>query len=290
MMRVTWRNAETGVFSKAHNDIAWLRAHGLGNVPNFTGTSIFDPVLCELVYRWFSPEGAEILDPFAGGSVRGVVAGRLGRSYFGVDLRQVQVDANVEQRERICPEADVQWVTGDARDLQKLLPKKRKFDLVFTCPPYFDLEQYSEDPKDLSAAKDYASFHGALEEIMANAVARLRENRFVVLVLGEIRNKRTGYYRGLIGDAERMMEKLGCHFYNEAVLVAPVGSLPVRAGRQFAGLRKLGKCHQNVLVFYKGESVEAIREMGPTEWGQIETNPEVTEEPVSDEAFVEGEE
>ena len=30
-----------------------------------TGTSIFDPVLCELAYRWFSAKGGVVLDPFA---------------------------------------------------------------------------------------------------------------------------------------------------------------------------------------------------------------------------------
>lgn len=44
---------------------------GAGGAPS--GTSIFDPVLCELAYRWFSPVGGLILDPFAGGSVRGIV-------------------------------------------------------------------------------------------------------------------------------------------------------------------------------------------------------------------------
>ena len=35
-------------------------------------TSIFDPVITELVYRWFSAPDSVILDPFAGGSVRGL--------------------------------------------------------------------------------------------------------------------------------------------------------------------------------------------------------------------------
>ena len=35
------------------------------------GTSIFDPVVCELAYTWFAPVGGVVLDPFAGGSVRG---------------------------------------------------------------------------------------------------------------------------------------------------------------------------------------------------------------------------
>ena len=40
-------------------------------------TSIFDPALCEVIYRWFVPDEGKILDPFAGGSVRGIVAAYL---------------------------------------------------------------------------------------------------------------------------------------------------------------------------------------------------------------------
>ena len=46
----------------------------------YSATSIFDPVLCELAYRWFCPQGGTIIDPFAGGSVRGVVAAALWRA------------------------------------------------------------------------------------------------------------------------------------------------------------------------------------------------------------------
>ena len=55
--------------------------------------SIFDPVLCEIMYRWFCPAGGKILDPFAGGSVRGLVAGRLGFLYTGIDQRDEQIAA-----------------------------------------------------------------------------------------------------------------------------------------------------------------------------------------------------
>jgi hypothetical protein len=65
------------------------------------GTSIFDPVLCELAYRWFCPPGGTVLDPFGGGSVRGVVAGMLGRAYLGIDLRPEQIAANERQWEAI---------------------------------------------------------------------------------------------------------------------------------------------------------------------------------------------
>src|SRR5439155_711922 len=70
------------------------------------GTSIFDPVVCELAYRWFAPEGGTVLDPFAGGSVRGIVASRLGHPYIGIDLSARQIDANRLQAADICGTAD----------------------------------------------------------------------------------------------------------------------------------------------------------------------------------------
>lgn len=57
--------------------------------------------------------------------------------------------------------------------------------------------------------------------------------------------------------------------YNEAVLVTAVGSLPIRVGRQFETGRKLGKTHQNVLVFIKGDAKKATEACGPVEIGDI---------------------
>ena len=64
-------------------------------------TSIFDPVLTELSYRWFNIEGGRILDPFAGGSVRGIVAAKLNMPYVGNDLREKQVVANIENAKEV---------------------------------------------------------------------------------------------------------------------------------------------------------------------------------------------
>jgi hypothetical protein len=41
-----------------------------------------------------------------------------------------------------------------------------------------------------------------------------------------------------------------------------VGSLPIRVGKQFTAGRKLGKTHQNVLVFIKGDSKIATEYCG----------------------------
>jgi hypothetical protein len=419
-----------------------------------SGTSIFDPVLCELAYRWFCPPTGAILDPFAGGSVRGLVAARLGRAYTGIDLRPEQVAANAAQWQRIgqepepsvrevtisaamarlpfhgcepdyiatvchasccrsstkkggtfitvhpsevdrlarhgvviaegllqpqpgsrtCPfqtpthlcglhetpdkpfgciaspftltgndtliirnrykllkcykdgnpplpayiafrasldylfgaeeaariaahldagggdmpavlpavawrmlhdndaikKAETpgtgagtapQWLVGDSREMDALLPATPAYDLVFTCPPYADLERYSDDPRDLSTLP-YTDFLAAYRSILAASVARLRDDRFAVLVVGDVRDSE-GYYRNFISDTISAMQDAGARLYNEAILVTALGSLPLRAGIPFTTTRKLGKTHQQVLVFVKGDPRRATAACGP---------------------------
>jgi hypothetical protein len=229
-----------------------------------SAASVFDPVLCELVYRWFSPPGGRVLDPFAGGAVRGIVASRLGRDYVGIELRTEQVAANRAQLS-LAGEPRPVWIEGDARDVRRLIAGQSPFDLVFSCPPYADLEVYSDDPRDLSTL-DYPAFVEAYRAIVRDAIASLAPDRFAVFVVGDVRG-REGFYRGFVGDTVRAFEDAGARLYNEAALVTMVGSLSLRAGRQFAASRKLGKAHQNVLVFVKGDPRRATAACGLVEVG-----------------------
>lgn len=226
-----------------------------------SGTSIFDPVLCELVYRWFCPLAGTVLDPFAGGSVRGIVAAKLGLQYVGCELRQEQVEANRAQASEICA-GDAQkpaWACGDSRRIQEHC-KDVQADLVFSCPPYADLEVYSDNPSDLSTLK-YPDFISAYQEIIKATCEMLKNNRFACFVVGEVRDKKGNYYN-FVGDTVEAFRSAGLNYYNEAVLVTAVGSLPVRVGKQFSSSRKLGKTHQNVLVFVKGDGKTAAKACG----------------------------
>ena len=220
---------------------AWLAT-------NNSGTSIFDPVLCELVYRWFCPKHGMVLDPFAGGSVRGIVAGLLGYRYHGIDLRPEQIAANEAQHVAIAPAAGVSYVCGDSRERLTDAPEA---DLIFTCPPYGDLEQYSDRPQDLSVM-EYVDFCAAYRDILTQAIEKLKQDRFACVVVGEFRDPKTGFYRGFVPFTQAVCVAAGAKFYNEAILVTAVGSLPIRITKQFEAGLKLGKTHQNVLVFVKG--------------------------------------
>jgi hypothetical protein len=226
-----------------------------------TGTSIFDPVLTELLYSWFVPPAGDILDPFAGGSVRGIVAAKLGRRYVGIELRAEQIAANERQAAKICVGDAFQptWIEGDSTNAAELTDGAL-FDFVMACPPYGDLEQYSEDPRDLSNMT-YEAFAEAYTKIIAAALARLKPDRFACFVVGDIRDK-AGIYRGFPELTVRAFEEAGGRKYNEAILVTSVGSLPIRISKQFGRGRKLGKTHQNVLCFVKGDPFRAAEACG----------------------------
>jgi ParB-like chromosome segregation protein Spo0J/DNA modification methylase len=226
-----------------------------------SGTSIFDPVLCELAYSWFAPPGGIVLDPFAGGSVRGIVASKLGRQYIGHELREEQVAANRQQGSDICMEdaSPPAWVCGDSRNIDQTCADVQA-DLIFSCPPYADLEAYSDDLKDLSTL-GYEQFREAYFEIIKKACGLLKQDRFACFVVGEVRDKKGNYYN-FVGDTIEAFRAAGLAYYNEAILITPVGSLRLRAGKQFSSSRKLGKTHQNVLVFVKGDGKKAAKACG----------------------------
>ena len=434
-----------------------------------SGSSIFDPVLCELIYRWFMEPGeGKVIDPFAGGSVRGIVAGLLGKDYTGIELAEHQVAANIvqskdilgetkqakefipisisgkwaqhkfsctkeyitsecgggccegsdkimisllprevdvhtengypvedgflqadpvtgkcphkqkdglcslhgkpdkpfgciaspftlnksntliirnrynmmkchgqgepayitfrasldlilgnEEAERVCqelakeegkniganmpidsfnklkyldslksgaagplPETNTTqppvWIIGDSLDIETLAPGE--YDLLFSCPPYGDLEVYSDDPRDISTMP-FDDFIAVYRQIIAKSVSLLKDNRFACFVVGDYRDKK-GFYHNFPALTIEAFQDAGMILYNEAILVTALGSLPIRAGRQFQTGRKLGKTHQNVLVFYKGDP-DNIKTWGDVEIGDI-TEEETDRDVLSD--------
>jgi len=208
-------------------------------------TSKFDPVLTEVIYKWFNIEGGKILDPFGGEQTKGLVAGVLSYPYEAVEFRKEQVEVNKET----CKEyKEVAYYCGDSVNLSSIIQNK-DFDLCFTSPPYYDLEIYSKE--DASALGTYADFLIFYKKVFEQVFDMLKPNRFLVLKVGEVRDKQTGEYRNFVGDNTRIMKEIGFKYYNEIVLLQAIGTAPLRT--QFGRNRKNTKVHQNILVFYKGD-------------------------------------
>ena len=232
---------------------------------NDNSVSIFDATLCEVIYNWYLPEsGGSILDPFAGGSVRGIVASELGHDYTGIDLNKSQIEANRLQSKK------PNWIHGDSNIILDNIPDN-SYDLVFTCPPYHDLEIYTDDPMDLSNM-NYDDFLKSYSSIISKSFSKLKDNRFFIIVVSEIRDLaktsdyKIGKYKGFVKSTIQSAEESGYHYYNDIVLFNSTLNASRISKTYFERNKKIASVHQNVLVFIKGNpdlATEELKESQP---------------------------
>lgn len=230
-----------------------------GAANTLTELSIFDPVLCETMYTWFCTPDGKVLDPFAGGSVRGIVASYKQMEYTGFDIRPEQIAAN-EKQLYICNgnKHTPRWICCDSLKMDTQLNESDHYDFLFSCPPYADLETYSDIEGDISNM-DYPRFMQTYREIIRKACAYLKDNRFAVFVVGEVRNKKTGAYYNFVPDTIKAFEDAGLTYYNEIILLNVAGGKAYTAGHDAKQSRKIAKVHQNILAFVKGDADKAAK-------------------------------
>jgi hypothetical protein len=215
--------------------------------------SVLDPVACEVIVRFFMPTaGRRIYNPFGGGVQMGFVAGSYGYEYVASEIRQNQCDAN----NAICRDfASCAWVRGDSSDY---VPEG-EFDLCFSCPPYYQVEEYLDydglpPAGELNTIKTYGAFRDLLFAGYEHAIRALADNRFFVVMTGDSRDKNGAYY-GCEAEHELFFRDQGLHIYNRIVYHESEFTRLAHAKRTL-DYRKFPKTEQKILVFYKGDMNE----------------------------------
>ena len=231
-----------------------------------SGTSVFSPVLCEVMYKWFTIPNSTVFDPFSGGITRGAIAAILGHNYTGIDINPEQVKSNIEEYNKFTHKYNIQgtakWIEDDACK-HTLQSYNQQYDFVLTCPPYGNLEKYTDLPGDLSNKSSYSTFLDAYSVIMGNCFDKLKDDSFMVWVVSDIRDKQTTAYCGLVADTIKIAQDIGFKYYNEIILYNDTGNLAIVSGDYLDKARKVGRQHQNVLVFYKGDAKAIKEKFGP---------------------------
>lgn len=237
------------------------------------GVSLFDPVLAEVMVRWFCPEDGSVFDPFAGDTLKGLVFSTLGLKFTGIELRQEQVDENNEvikaAKNRLGKDLDITYICDDGQNVANHVEANSQ-DLLFSCPPYYDLEVYSDLPNDASNQGSYEDFLKILENAFTASAKCLKDDRFAVIVVGDVRDK-NGFYYDFPGDVKRIFKNIGMPLYNEAILVDTLSNKRFTANNSMSN-RKLMKVHQNILVFYKGNPKNIKQNFAPVDFSDAEIN------------------
>jgi hypothetical protein len=212
----------------------------------YTGThSVFPAPLVEwILLRYAGPPGAKILDAFAGGPPRAVVSSIMGYHYTGFEIRQEQIDENQGVLRELGLD-NVHYCLGDGRFIEADLPK---FDFALTCPPYYNLEQYSDLSTDLSNASSYGEFNASMALCAHSHYGHMRPGAFVCIVVGPFRDKKTGELIDFPAHTVDNFREAGFIYWQQIVLSKNFASAAKRSTNAWRGL-KLVPAHEFLLVF-----------------------------------------
>ena len=119
------------------------------------GVVNFKPTIAKFIYDNYCPEGGRVLDPCSGysGRLAGCIASNRNIFYHGIDPNGNSSVGNMEMANFFSAQYDVLGeriykyrFRQDIGMAEEIMPEIREeYDLVFTSPPYFDVEIYSEE-------------------------------------------------------------------------------------------------------------------------------------------------
>lgn len=206
--------------------------------------SIFNPDLAIKILSAYCPQNANIYDPFGGGGTRGFIARMMDYNYTGLEIRQEEVERIKEKQKELNLFFDI-----ILQDSTNYAIKEDYFDFSYTCPPYFNLEVYSDMEEDLSALKTYEEFLKKIKDVLEITYLGLKNNSLAVWVIGNFRDK----YGNLIhfnGDLVKLAKEVGFVLHNELIFWGASNACAQRAG-QFVANRRSIKVHEYILIFKK---------------------------------------
>lgn len=221
--------------------------------------SVLDPVACEVILRFFMPRnGKRVYNPFGGGVQFGFVTASYGYEYIASEIRQNQCDCN----NAICQDLNsAKWIKSDS----SIYVPNGKFDLAFSCPPYYKVEKYVDydgviPDGEINKLDTYEKFRDTLFTGYEKAIEVLNDNCFFVVMTGDSRDKNGSYYCSE-SETELFFKSHGLSVYNKIIYLECEFTRLAQA-KKTLNYRKFPKREQKIIVAYKGDT-SVIKDLYP---------------------------
>jgi len=221
--------------------------------------SEFNSALAEFVIKYWSKPEDVVLDPFHGWGTRALVAINLNRNYIGYD---------------ISPKTN-KWVKDFFESQKTLGENKRKpilynkdgiviedikeesMDLIFTCPPYFNIEKYESCEGQLTDIFNYFKFLNKLNDGIKRYFEVLKDGKFCVFVVGDWRIN--GELRLFSRDIINIF--ITNKFLLHDFIIHKLNSVAIVGCANFEANNFVCKSHEYVLVFKKDKAKKTINQL-----------------------------
>lgn len=214
--------------------------------------SKFSYGLAEFVIRYWSDIDDLILDPFSGWAIRGAVAITLGRRYLGYEVSWEMRERGVSFLEAVTGQTRLEgswgeWdiVLDDGCILQGVA--NDSIDLIFTCPPYHQLERYPSAEGQLSDIDDYDEFLEKFRYFFDSSYNVLKPEKYCALVVADWRKDG---YKNFHSDCIQLAQDAGLRLWDIVILKLNSPFTWWRCGMNWE-YGYVSKSHEYLLVFKK---------------------------------------
>ena len=213
--------------------------------------SEFHAGLAENIIHYWSMKGATVVDPFAGRLTRAYVTSSLGRKYIGYDV----VERTVNETNAVLQEdgLDGRVYLGNGCTMDST--SDGSADLVFTCPPYHQLEKYESVDYQLSDIGSYDDFLTQINVCAENCHRVLKDGGFCIWVVGDWREQ--GTYRSFHSDLIKIMTDQSLSLHDTIIMENQSPFATLQLGKVAAN-RYTSKIHEFILVFKKGGVLKPV--------------------------------
>ena len=176
----------------------------------------FPEELVEKYIKFFTKKNGYVLDPFLGVGSTLIACENTQRNGIGIELSKEFSDIARSELKKIKPKKNQKVIVGDSANIDKIFKRKninipKKVDFIITSPPYWNMlgesrgnvksthkkreekglkTTYSENTKDLGNLADYDEFLDGLVNIFEKCYELLKDKKYMVVVLQNLRNKK----------------------------------------------------------------------------------------------------
>lgn len=220
------------------------KGYGIRNSDGIAKMSEFHAGLAENVIRYWSMKGSRVIDPFAGRVTRAVVTNKLDREYYGYEISPKTHQRSISHFNNL--KINPTLFLGDGLLMDQTADDFG--DLIFTCPPYFNIEKYESVENQLSDIKSYTEFIDKIDICSKNCFRVLKNGAFCIWVVADFR--KNCELIPFHSDVICSFMKVGFINYDLIVIenITPFSAMQLE---KVADKRYASKIHEFMLVFKK---------------------------------------
>jgi len=216
--------------------------------------SEFNPLISQNITNFWCDEGDVVLDPFAG-RTRGIVSGLTHRKYYGFEISKStfdKVNDVIQSGKDKFDEGFMPILYNDDSFNMENYNEIPEVDLIYSCPPYWNLEKYPSCDGQLSDIDKYEVFLDRLTSIIEKCSHKLKTNGFICLVVGDFRVNEGERLLPFDSDLARKIEEIKGIVLWDKIVIQNVNNFI--ASRRFGAIkhrRITSKVSEYLLVFKK---------------------------------------